>query len=254
MTDSKTWPEEPHRRKTVLVLNEQDIDALDYEEGGADLLLNEEVYILSSSLKESNPVIQNLVDSGLVQPNVVLIQSPFDKNIYENSMQALQRFALDKHLHFSTLCMYLGARVVTVEQGEYKYTEDKKTFSIQVALPMRGSGDGKIEDEEWTSFHSKLTLHNEFQGGSPDVSAAEEHLKRVGLSGDPVMRALIDMRRNPNNLLTSQKLHLNMTSEVKSNFNVLANLNVPAFISLEANYDRHVREQTEFTLTVKVNF
>ena len=97
MTDSKTWPEEPHRRKTVLVLNEQDIDALDYEEGGADLLLNEEIYILSSSLKESNPVIQNLVDSGLVQPNAVLIQSPFDKNIYENSMQALQRFALDKH-------------------------------------------------------------------------------------------------------------------------------------------------------------
>jgi len=117
-----------------------------------------------------------------------------------------------------------------------------------------GSGDGKIEDEQWTSFHSKLTLHNEFQGGSPDVSAAEEHLKRVRLSGDPVMRTLIDMRRNPNNLLTSQKLHLNMTSEVKSNFNVLANLNVPLFISLEANYDRHVREQTEFTLTVKVDF
>ena len=45
-----------------------------------------------------------------------------------------------------------------------------------------------------------------------------------------------------------------MTSEVKRNFNVLANLNVPAYISLEANYDRHVREQTEFTLTIKVDF
>ena len=120
MTDDSTWPDEPHRRKTVLVLNQQDIDALHYEEGGADLLLNEEVYILSSSLQESNPVIQDLVDSGLVQPGAVLIQSPFDKNIYENSMQALRRFALDKHLHFSTLCMYLGARAVTIEQSEYK--------------------------------------------------------------------------------------------------------------------------------------
>ena len=254
MTDNSTWPDEPHRRKTVLVLNEQDIDALYYEEGGADLLLNEEVYILSSSLKESNPVIQNLVDSGLVQPNAVLIQSPFDKNIYENSMQAVRRFALEKHLHFSTLCMYLGARAVIVEQAEYKYTEGKKNVSIEVPLPMRGSGDGKIEDEEWTSFHSKLTLHNEFQGGSPDVPAAEEHLKRAGLSGDPVMRALIDMRRNPNNLLTSQKFQLNMTSEVKSNFKVLANLTVPAYISLKADHNRHVREQTEFALTVKVDF
>ena len=254
MTDSSTWPDEPHRRKTVLVLNQQDIDALDFEEGGADLLLNEEVYILPSSLQESHPIIQNLFDSGLVQPGAVLIQSPFDKNIYENSTQALRRFALDKHLHFSTLCMYLGASAVTVEQAEYKYTEDKKTFSIPVDLSMKGSGGVKIEDEEWDFFHSKLTLHNEFQGGLPDVPAAEEHLKRIGLSGDSVMRALIDMRRNPNNLLTNQKLQLNMTSEVKNNFNVLANLNIPAYISLETGYNRHVRKQTEFTLTVKVDF
>ena len=125
MTDS-TWPNEPQCRKTVLVLNQQDIDALRFEEGGADLLLNEEVYILPSSLKESNPVVQDLVDSGLVRPGTVLIQSPFDKNRYENSMQAVERFALEKHLHFSTLCMYLGAREVTVEQAKYKYTEDKK--------------------------------------------------------------------------------------------------------------------------------
>ena len=43
MTDDSTWPDEPHHRKTVLVLNQQDIDALRFEEGGADLLLNEEV-------------------------------------------------------------------------------------------------------------------------------------------------------------------------------------------------------------------
>ena len=254
MTDDSTWPDEPHRRKTVLVLNQQDIDALRFEEGGADLLLNEEVYILPSSLKESNPVVQDLVDSGLVRPGAVLIQSPFDKNTYENSMQAVERFALEKHLHFSTLCMYLGACEVTVEQAKYKYTEDKKIVSIQVDLPMKGSGNSKIEDEELASLCSKMTLHNEFQGGSPDVPAAEEHLKRIGLSGDTVMRALIELRRNPNNLLTNQKLQLNMTSEVKSNFNVLANLNIPAYISLETGYNRHVREQTEFTLTVKVDF
>ena len=86
------------------------------------------------------------------------------------------------------------------------------------------------------------------------MQAAEEHLKRTGLSGDDAMRSLIDLRRNPNNLLTSRELRLNMTSEVKRNFNVLANLNMPAYLSLEAGYDRHVREQTEFTLTVKVDF
>ena len=254
MTDDSTWPNEPHHRKTVLVLNQQDIDALRYEEGGADLLLNEEMYILPSSLEESNPIVQDLIDSGLVQPGAVLIQSPFDKNRYENSKQAVERFALDKHLHFSTLCMNLGAREVTVEQIERKNTEDKKTFSLQADLSMKGSGDIKIEDEELASFCGKLTLQDKFQGGSPDVPAAEKHLRQTGLLGDADMRSLIDLRRNPNNLLTSRELRLNMTSEVKRNFNVLANLNIPAYLSLEAGYDRHVREQTEFNLTVKVDF
>ena len=253
MTDI-AWPDEPHRRKTVLVLNQQDIDALRFEEGGADLLLNEEVYILPSSLQESNPVVQDLIDNGLVQPGAVLIQSPFDKNIYENSIQAVERFALAKYLHFSTLCMNLGAREVTVEQIELNNTEDRKIFSLQGGLSMKGTGDIKIEDKEVASFYDKLTLHDKFQGGSPDVQAAKEHLKRTGLSGDDAMSSLIDLRRNPNNLLTSRELRLNMTSEVKRNFNVLANLKMPAYLSLEAGYDRHVCEQTEFTLTVKVDF
>lgn len=254
MTDSSKWPDEPHRRKTVLVLNQQDIDALRYEEGGADILLNEEMYILPSSLRQSNPVVQDLIDSGLVQPGAVLIQSPFDKDIYENSIQAVERFALAKYLHFSTLCMNLGAREVTVEQIELKNTEDRKIVPLQGVLSMKGTGDIKIEDKEVASFYDKLTLNDKFQGGPPDVQAAEEHLKRTGLSSDDAMRSLIDLHLNPNNLLTSRELRLNMTSEVKRNFNVLANLTIPAYLSLEAGYDRHVREETEFTLTVKVDF
>ena len=253
MTDS-TWPDEPHRRKTVLVLNQQDIDALEYEEGGVDVLLNEEVYILPSSSQYSNPVVQRLFNSGLARPGAVLIQSPFCKNRYENSTRAVERFALDKYLHFSALCRDLGAREVTVEQIESKDTEGKGPVSIQANLSMKGSGGIKIEDEELALFYGKLTLHDKFPGGSPDVPAAEEHLRRTGLSGDADMRSLIELRRNPNNLLTSRKLQLNMTSEIKRNFNVLANLNVPPYISLEAGYDRHVREQTEFTLTIKVDF
>lgn len=250
MTDS-TWPEEPHRRKTVLVLNQTDIDALNYKEGGADLLRNDEVYILHSSLKESNSVVQDLIDSGLARPGSVLIQSPFDKNRYENSQQAVERFALDKHLLFSELCGLLGAREVTVERIERKNTEGKETVSFRSSFFI-GSG-GETENEDLASFCGKLTLHDKFQGGSPDVPAAEEHLRESGLLGDTDMRSLIDLRRNPNNPLTSRDINLNMTSEVKSNFKVLANLDL-SFLSLEAGYDRQVREQTEFILRVKVDF
>ena len=254
MTDS-TWPNEPYRRKALLVLNQEKIDALRFKEGGSDLLRNEEVYILPSSLQELNPIVQDLADSGLIRPDAVLIQNPFDKNIYENSTQAVERFALEKYMHFSKLCMYLGAREVSVEQIVHKNIEGEETYSIGGSISMKGSGNIKIKNKEIDSLRSQRTLKNTFVGGEPDVQAARELLKQTGLSGDPNMRALIDLRRNPNNLLTSQDIRMNVTSEVKRNLNVLADL-MPAYISvsLEAGYDRHVREQTEFTLTIKVDF
>ncbi len=251
MTDS-TWPEEPHRRKTVLVLDQTDIVALNYKEGGADLLRNDEVYILHSSLKESNPVVQDLIDSGLARPGAVLIQSPFDKNIYENSQQAVERFALDKYTRFSELCSLLGAREVTVEHIEHKNTEGQETVSFRGSSFIVSTGV-ETENEDLASFCGKLNLHDKFQGGSPDVSAAEEHLRQNGLIDDPVMSSLINQRGNPNNLLTNREYKLDMTSEVKRNFKVLANLDL-SFLSLEAGYNRHVREQTEFILRVKVDF
>ena len=252
MTDS-TWPNEPHRRKTVFVLNQTDIDALRYEDRGPELLLNEEVYILPSSSKQSNSVVQGLFDSGLARSGSVLIQSPFDKDLYEDSKQAVERFALDKHLLFSELCGLLGARKVTVQQIEHKNAEGKTTVSVESNVLGWGVG-GEMENEELTSFSNQLNLTDEFKGGSPNVPAAKELLKRTGLLGDANMRSLLEMCQNPNNQLRSRNLRLNMTSEVQRNLNVLARLDIPTFLSLEAGYNRHEHEQTEFTLTINVEF
>ena len=253
MTDN-TWPDEPYRRKTVFVLNQTDIDALRFEKDGPELLLDEETYILTYPPQQSTPVVQDLINSGIARPGTVLIQSPFDKDIYQNSTQAVEHFALDKHTYFSTLCMYLGARKVTVEQIDFKNTERRESLSLKSGVSMKGSGDVKIKNEELASFKSKLLLSDTFEGSSPDVPAAKELLRKTGLLGDATMRSLLNMRQNPDNLLTSRELQLKMTTETQRNLNVLANLNVPAYLSLDAEYDRDVREQTEFNLTVKVDF
>ena len=247
------WPDEPHRRKNVMVLNQQDIEALEYEEGGADVLLNEEVHILSPFSRHSNPIVQRLINSGIARPGVVLIQSPFDKDLYQNSKQAVELFALDKYMYLSQLCSLLGAREVRVEQIEIKNNEGKKIISVEGNVLGKAGGGVKVENQELDSFLSRLNLKDEFEGGTSDISAATELLNRTGLVSDANMRSLLDLRQNSSNLLKSRELRFNMTSETQCNLNVLANLNVP-FISLEAGYDRHVREQTEFTLTIKVDF
>ncbi|MCY3682339.1 MAG: hypothetical protein OXH16_13135 [Gemmatimonadetes bacterium] len=253
MTDT-TWPDEPYRRKTVFVLNQTDIDALRFEEDGPELLLNEETHILPYPPQQSNPIVQDLIDSGIARPGTVLIQSPFDKDIYQNSTQAVELFALDKHFYFSRLCRYLGAREVTIKQIKCKNIEEETTVSLEGSVPMRGSVDGKIKNKELASLREKLVLKDKLPGGAPDVPAARELLRKTGLLGDANMRSLFDMRQGSNNQLASRELQLNVTTETRSNLNVLANLTVPPYLSLEAGYDRHVHEQTEFTLTIKVDF
>ena len=253
MTDS-TWPDEPYRRKVVFVLNQAEIDALRFEEGGPELLLDEETYILPYPSQQSAPVVQDLISSGIARPEAVLIQNPFDKDIYQNSTQAVELFALDKHLYFSKLCRYLGAREVTIKQIKCKNIEKETTVSLEGSVPMKGSVDAKIKNKELDSLQEKLVLNDKFPGGAPDVPAARELLRKTGLLGDANMRSLFDMRQGSNNQLASRELQLNVTTETRSNLNVLADLTVPPYLSLEAGYDRHVHEQTEFTLTIKVDF
>ena len=147
MTDNP-WPDDPSRRKIVLVLNQDDINALDYdsEYDGDVLLNNEEVHILSSHPPEPGPAVQALIDQGVVTSSAVLIQNPFDKSLYYRESEALEEIALAKRLHFSTLCGHLGAREVKVEQIRLKKEEHETTFSVEGGIPVAGSGklDGKM--------------------------------------------------------------------------------------------------------------
>jgi len=47
---------------------------------------------------------------------------------------------------------------------------------------------------------------------------------------------------------------ISLSSEAKSNLNVVGRLKIPAFVKLSADYDRVVKEQQDYTLTVVVRF
>ena len=253
MTDN-TLPDEPSRRKIMMVLKPEDIEALRFDEDGPDLLLNEEVHILSSQPSKPDPDVQHLIDQGLVKSGAVLVQNPFDKSLYQDKSEAVEQFALDKYLHFSTLCGLLGAREVEIKQIRRKKGKREATLSIEGGVPKVGV-EGSRDSKELESFRSQLTLKDEFEGGEPEVKAATELLQRTGLSGDANMRGLLNIFQGQNIKIKSRTLELNLTTEVHRNLKILANLKVPKFLaSLEADYDSKVQEQTEYTLNITVNF
>lgn len=252
----ESFPMDPSRRRVVLVLNKHDIDKCRYEPGAALALANPETYVLQFPITESgcsHTAIQRIVGSGLASPGSVLVQSPFDRDYYENATLAPQRFALAKHLRFSELCMLLGAKEVSVEQIVLRKCSGKTTFDVS-AERTGGKARLTVENEDFSQFRSSMHLQDEFQGGRPNIEAAESLLEQAGLGSDNNMRSLVQMRRDESNQLMKRRLVLNLSSEAQSNLNVVGRLKIPAFVQLSAEYDRVIKEQHEYALTVLVRF
>ena len=254
MTDD-VWPERSGR-KIVMVLKPEDKEALRSE--GPDLLLNKEVYILSSEQRELDADVQRLIEQGVLTltPGTVWVQNPFESERipYQPEPEAVEQFALAKYLHFSTLCSHLGAREVEIKQIRYKKGERDTSLSFEGGIPAGGVG-GSVDSKELNSFCSQLSLKDIFEGGEPNLEAATKYLQQHRLSNDVGMSGLLDIFRNPNNRIKSRKLTLNLTTETHKNLKVLADLKVPKFLaSLQADYDRRIKEKTEYILTTEVEF
>ncbi|UPL20480.1 hypothetical protein [Alcaligenes faecalis] len=251
-----SFPDDPSSRKAILVLQQQDLEKCAYEPGAAQSLLDEEAYVLQFPVRltDDMPIaLRNIVEANRVRPGAMLVQSPFDSDEYEEASLAPQRFALTKHMHFSTLCMHLGAKEVSVEQIDLRTRTGKTSVNVK-GERLGTTAQVSAEDEELEHFRAQLSLCDEFVGGPPDVAAAERLLRRTGLLADPNMRTLLEMRRDGTNQLLTRKLTLSLSSEAKSNFNVVGRLKVPAFVKLTAEYDRIIQEQHDYTLTVFVKF
>lgn len=258
MLDS-AWPTEPERRKVVFVLREVDIDKLSVSEQAADVLDNDEVHVLRYPPQQPNEIVSGLVGSGIARPGRVLIQSPFDVDVYRDSAQIVEECALDKYFYFSRLCQLLGAKRIAVEQITLKDSERKISSRVEAEFKVV-EAEAKVGNEELDSFREKIVLEDTFPGDSPDIDAARELIARTGLSGDAGMRSLVDLRRGSKNLIKNRHLELNMTTETNRNLNVLARVKAGGpgglvrIMSLETDVDRILKERKEFTVRIKVDF
>lgn len=250
------FPDDPGNRRAVLVLREHDIEKCAYEPGAAQALLDEEAYVLPFPIRMQGAVplaLRNILDGGFARPGNILVQSPYNVDAYEEAALAPERFALAKHMYFSKLCMLLGAKEVVVEQIELRTRSGKSALNVKGERP-EGSAQVTVEREELDKFRAQMHLRDQFEGGPADIVAAEQLLRQTGLLADPKMQALVEMRRDHANRLKMRELVLSLSSEAKSNLNVVGRLKVPTFVRLSAEYDRGVKEQHDYTLTAVVRF
>ena len=252
------WGEFPiatEKRKVILVLSNTDIEMCQYQPNDVDILLDEEAYVLNFPLdltRELPLALHNIIDSRLVTPGSMLIQNPYDSNLYEEASIASENFALAKHMYFSTFCMYLGAKKVCVEQCEIETKNGKMTFDANGNI-MKASMQVEIDQGRFSKFCKKMCLIDEFKGGPPDISSAESFLRVKGLLNDANMKSLLDIRYGSNPLQT-RTLMLDVSREAKANLNIASQIKVPAFVKLAADYSTILREQYSISLKINVSF
>ena len=253
---SASFPSDPNRRKAIIVLKQHDFERCVYESEAAEALFDDEVVILQTPIQlnqQASRALKNISAAGLARPGMILIQSPFDLDVYEDVEHAPQRFALAKYMHFSHLCRQLGAKSVEVEQ--VSLTSRAGKISVKVNAESRyAEADTSVEKEDLEELRSQMSISDIFAGGEADIDAAQDLLEKTGLYADPTMRALVDMRRGAENRLLSRTLKLNLSSESRQNFHVVGRLKIPSFVDISGDYNRICLERHEYSATLRVEF
>jgi hypothetical protein len=242
-------------RRLIIVLTQAELDRCEYDVEGAELLRAPGVWLVSDSAAQtdvSDPLVAGLDRSGLLSAGNVLMQMPYDPDVYEPVEDAPQRAAERKHLIFTELCQLLGATRVRLEvietqseKGEARVTLKGSTRSV--------SADGEVAKKSAEALAATMTLDDRYVGGDPEIAASEELLERTGLNTDPLMRSLINARR-VGNVLHSRKYTVDLSRESSRQLKIAAQVKVPVFMSLSANVQTLTTAAEKHRATYEVSF
>ncbi|EAT08858.1 hypothetical protein SKA58_16808 [Sphingomonas sp. SKA58] len=246
-------PAEPTSRRVIAVLDQHDIEKCS-RTGETQILNDPQTHILAYPVKreQATKALSNIIDAGLSLPGSILIQSPFDPDEYADAAEAVERFALAKHMLFSNFCQLLGATRVIVTQVDVVTSDSVQTITADGGRLMTKSKLG-IKRAASDSLSSQLSLEDEYKGGTPDLEAAELLLSKHRLAGDSNMRSLLQARSSPSNPINKRTLTLNLSTEASRNLKVASKLKLPTF-SFNADYQVALSHAKEYTLTMEVFF
>jgi hypothetical protein len=247
------FPNDPSGRRAVVVLEQHEIENCQ-RKGETQILNDPQTHVVVYPITKDNvgQALTNILDAGLDRPGTVLIQSPFDLDEYVDAAEASQQFALAKHTLLSNLCQLLGATRVSVTQIDIDINGRVTTMKADGGN-LFAAAEGSLEKTANDSLCSQLSLVDEYEGGEPNLEAAEKLLRSSRLAGDPNMKSLLQARKAAGNALTKRTLTVNLSTEANKNLKVVARLNLPK-IAFGAEYESAVKQTKEYRLTLEVLF
>lgn len=243
------------KRRLVLVATDVQVDGLEHDKEGLELLKNQEVTILP--IKEAE-VFNNKfkILGGLrPQPRMLLLMSPYDDNTYVEVSDARSLIAIEKASLTLRFCSLLGAKSVAVKNIKIVDTEKQKELSIDAQYnTVSGSLKGKITDIE--NIKNQIKVNASFSGGKPNFEKAEQLLKTSRLVTDPLMKHLFEMVRDSetiDNKINEITQEVSLTQSLQNTFDLVARINFPSgFVG--GKFKTTVKEKIEIFLSLIIKF
>ena len=250
--DLEPLPEDPYQRVAIAVFSRDDANAARYDASQTDTLLDPEIAIIEYPPKDGDAVALRLRNSGVLRPGELLVQSPFDSDVYAPVGDAAEVFARDKYAVFLEVCQTLGATYAKVTRV------DARTASGSASAEFGGgngvvTGEASVAREAVEEFTGKLNWERKFGGGEIDVARAEQILRDHQLAGDRPLRSLVRARGNAANPLLEDTLTVDLTSETQTKLDVAARVKPPTG-GFEAKWSSAKRERVTVEVTLHVSF
>jgi len=252
-----TLPEEPKKRKVIVLLKHEDIaDSLETE-----WIKSPNITVLEYPINSNSPIIENalyqsLDDKGLIESGAILVQSPYNLNVYEDAKDVenlIHSNVLRKYNIFATFCGILGATRIGSKQFESEQNSASIEGSGQAGYKLVGA-DFNINSELENRLSQELEMDIEYDGNpNPDIEEAKKYLLDNYVSNDEVLKSLLEDRARSGNKIKSKKISFSLTSESMQSLKLLGKIRL-GFFNAEGNYASKVNTLRNLKVSLSVEF
>jgi len=251
-----TLPEDPKERRVIVLLNEEDI----INSSDSEWINSSKITVLKYPFDRDSPIYENelyksLDDADLIEQGAILVQSPYDLNVYRDAKDAEELInfnALRKYNLFARFCQKLGAtRIqITHEEGEQKNTNSGGGGQVGYNIVEVKGGASKESEEK---LRQTLERGSTFNGNpNPNIEEAEKYLFNNRLDNDEVLKDLLEARKGSNKV-KSYTLSYSIASDSMQSLKLVGGIKIASF-NAEGNYENAVRTLKDKTVSFNIEF
>lgn len=252
----KDLPDNPEQRGIVLPLTAQDLAVCKSDPESRGMLADDTVAVVALPLEappSEGSLLARLSATGQLESGTPLVLDPHRPGTYYAFAEASTQIAASKHQLAVELCQLLGAKSVELDEVRGVTRDAVVTVEVKGNRAKVVSGSVRAQQRDVESLVQRLSTHNTFPGGDPDVEAAKTFLLERGLANDTGLQTLISLRSHESNPVVRHQVQVSTKDEGRRTRNLLLKCKIPT-AALQAELDTAISEAVSYELTFTASF